>query len=280
MSENLASGAFFVGTLVATTHLLIGLWTGLVVGNRQGTNRSALAWNELDRASQSTQQHLSMLEKLRRRAQDGAASVASHSSGLPAEILNLLKEFVLETQSLCDQVQATSTSLDKAARRHPRKRPQKSTPTNETAPTSTLETSLSRQELEVLADDATAVPQRVDAPEAPKRYSYAMRNSLAGVYGDSMPRLGDFEFVQCHEISPLGLTYFCEEAPDYGQAVVRLGTEPESIYMLLDIVDHRLSYAHENTWYRVNARFARKLTEEEADVCRSLRDEPAFIVVG
>jgi hypothetical protein len=74
-------------------------------------------------------------------------------------------------------------------------------------------------------------PQTACELRASPRLGYGFRQQIAPIYGGVLPQKKDFRYVQCHDISRGGFSFYINEAPDYEDLVIALGSPPQLNYL-------------------------------------------------
>jgi PAS domain S-box-containing protein len=79
--------------------------------------------------------------------------------------------------------------------------------------------------------DQQKSPQTAREQRASPRLGYGFRQQIAPIYGGAIPQKKDFRYVQCHDISRGGFSFYLNEPPDYEDLVIALGSPPQLNYL-------------------------------------------------
>jgi hypothetical protein len=91
------------------------------------------------------------------------------------------------------------------------------------------------------------------------RYPFALKQPLAVRQGEELPEPGDFELVQCHDISPSEVRYIVEDRPKDDDVVIGLGIPRPIKYLLARVEDYRSVYMYGRVGFLVTASFVETL---------------------
>ena len=96
-------------------------------------------------------------------------------------------------------------------------------------------------------------------PGEKTRYPFAVQQPLATRKGEELPEPGDFELVQCHDLSPVEIRYLVEDRPKDDEVVIGLGIPRPIKHLLARVEDYRSVYMYGRVGFLVTASFVEAL---------------------
>lgn len=115
-----------------------------------------------------------------------------------------------------------------------------------------------------LHNGETVSPIPVDASVV--RQPFNEKQFIAPYSGDGpLPETYQFRAVQCHDLSARGLSFICDEPPDFEKFVVRLGKGSETCYVVARVANIADIGNKERSRYRVGCSFLQRLRTEETE---------------
>ena len=124
------------------------------------------------------------------------------------------------------------------------------------------------QSLKVLNNDAAKPsPSKSDGPPEPVKSngSFPAERRLYDVYqrvaffSADLPSAGEFEEVQCNDLSVSGISFFLDQPPEHEQLVITLGTPPDLKFMKAKVTNVRTTYRDDRIAYKVGCQFVKRL---------------------
>jgi hypothetical protein len=91
------------------------------------------------------------------------------------------------------------------------------------------------------------------------RYPFAVQQPLAVRKREELPAPGDFELVQCHDLSPVEIRYLVEDRPKDDEVVIGLGIPRPIKHLLARVEDYRSVYMYGRVGFLVTASFVAAL---------------------
>jgi diguanylate cyclase (GGDEF)-like protein len=128
-----------------------------------------------------------------------------------------------------------------------------------------------------LHDGKSVAPIAVDASVV--RQPFNEKQYIAPYSGDGpLPEPYQFRAVQCHDLSARGLSFICDEPPDFEKFVVRLGKGLETCYIVARVANIADVGSKERSRYRVGCSFLQRLRAEESEASEPIVEIPPIVV--
>lgn len=93
-----------------------------------------------------------------------------------------------------------------------------------------------------------------------------------------LPDDGQFRTVQCHDLSARGLSFLCDEPPEFQKFVVRLGKGSETYYVLARVANVADVGTEVRPRYRVGCSFIERVTDEGTPTSSSTNARPPIVL--
>jgi diguanylate cyclase (GGDEF)-like protein len=128
-----------------------------------------------------------------------------------------------------------------------------------------------------LHDGRTVLPIAVDSSVV--RQPFNEKQSIAPYGGDeAVPATGRFREVQCYDLSARGLSFLCDEPPDFEKFVVRLGKGSEECFVVARVVNIADVGTKDRPRYRVGCSFLHRIGSVQSTVSEPTADAPPIVV--
>ncbi|HWB09599.1 MAG TPA: GGDEF domain-containing protein [Pirellulales bacterium] len=128
-----------------------------------------------------------------------------------------------------------------------------------------------------LHDGKTVLPIAVDASVV--RQPFNEKQYIAPYSGEGpIPATDKFRAVQCYDLSARGLSFICDDAPDFERFVVRLGAGPEECFLVARVVNIADVGTKERPRYRVGCSFLHRVGGEESRVSEPAAETAPIVV--
>ncbi len=114
-----------------------------------------------------------------------------------------------------------------------------------------------------------------NTPSEKNRYPFAVQQPLAARKGAELPEPGDFELVQCHDLSPTEIRYIVEYRPKEDEVVIGLGIPRPIKHLLARVEDYRSVYMYGRVGFLVTASFIEALDGYSLDSAN--QEEPESV---
>jgi hypothetical protein len=105
-----------------------------------------------------------------------------------------------------------------------------------------------------------------------ERLGYAVPEYMAR-FEDDLQTLGEFEEVQCHDLSATGVSFFRDQPLDQGDNIlITLGQQSGGVVMAAKVMYSRAIIVRGEDRYRIGCQFLRRLGPEEAEQLQGALD--------
>jgi diguanylate cyclase (GGDEF)-like protein len=126
-------------------------------------------------------------------------------------------------------------------------------------------------------DGTTALPIAVDASVV--RQPFDEKQYIAPYRGEGpTPPAEQFRAVQCYDLSARGLSFLCDDAPDFEKFVVRLGTGSEECFVVARVVNIADVGSKDRPKYRVGCSFLCRVGSEESTLIEPAAETAPIVV--
>ncbi|HEV3344736.1 MAG TPA: GGDEF domain-containing protein [Pirellulales bacterium] len=128
-----------------------------------------------------------------------------------------------------------------------------------------------------LHDGKTVLPIAVDSSVV--RQPFNEKQYIAPYSGEGpLPETSEFRAVQCYDLSARGLSFLCDDAPDFERFVVRLGKGSEECFVVARVVNIADVGNKERARYRVGCSFLQRVGSVESIVSEPTTEASPIVV--